>query len=1517
MSTETDTILSDIVPKREPSLPSLAEMAYATSPTNPLEAGTALEAVPRIDVVPRAAGEIRRRTTEETRQALLNNYTPENLELYARSRQEDVFSPDRVVISARALENAAIESILENDGGKTRTWTEGYLEKDHQASSITNIYDTEKNKVEQEGSSGFLSALGGFTIQAFAPSTQILGYAAKEYLGKQYVLNYGTMIRDIAQRIESQPTPELKREEVKRVLGIFKKVTSKYLAFPGQDRNDLIMYQFTDDLEQYLAGKVGGVGHAFNNFLGWVDATSIFPVVGVAKALVRGAVGVKKAIAEGRILPNTFLGKVFSVNPELGAKVARPAIEDAKLAGHLGTTPEQLASSALPQARVVVKNDPHLAGAPEEILTPLQKIMERTVEATAYSPNVHLYSTQAWWEARDASAKILSETHGKMDLHLGKSTIARDFDTNNVVFDAIYGSGKRGYASIKEATNTLDKNIDNLKTKNIEIESAKVMYLDKTTNQLVEVGVEEVPKKAEYFLKLSGKKPLYLEYATGFDEGDVKALSSTWKYVIADPHYRMGKQVDHAFNTASATKDVVSHNLTHAQNKFFGLSNRAKLKVSRILERGRANEEVYDWRHLRDVEKFSDKEIVGYFSQRALEDSLWKGKNDTLRQAMSAEGYKWIVSGEQHFAAIPIKELDKLKAVTKIFDPIKQEEIVIDNIEKLLKKGYFIGRSKKDIIRGGNEYPHILIRPTDTINDLPPVLLNYRKGHITTYYTDSWYVVKGVGKNEQVVATAISKASAKAHTRKLNEALLREGKEADTSFRLSKELDMGESLYDKELKDHTLDLWFEPKSAPLTRVTGEASPVLNAVEATSRAIGEYSSRVSLHPLIDTMTSNLKNMYPQFWDGNSYIGHSLSDVGNDALKRSNSVYDRIEVFKRTPTMVERKISESFLELDSLLNKVPARAVQRLSTKVLVEGALGTSPTRKLTGLAGGVEIALSPVKQAILNIATIPHIMTIDPVAGIKALGKFPFLYIASLLKHAGVDYSKVVAAAGKARIDVSQFNKDIDAFLSTGKLAGVDANVVLSEVSFLTNKGVAETILGRTWNGISSIYRIPVKFGRKTGIDFGESVYQAFLFEFQKERFIKANPGVDPYKNLYTIQQMASEGRQIGFDMTLSGRLPYQRGLLAPITQFLAMSHKAALGTLDALFNTTGRLSKEERIKYILGNTVLGGAAAWGIPSSVWENMKETFGISNMPAELDNVVRGGVYDYIGNHALQVAFDEVDTPRIGIAEVLSPNSRAWTFTSNIMEALFNPSNRGFVENILGAGGKNIGALYNYASDLNLLWGLSGVGYSDSEAALMKTIERTAEWAKPLNALIKYQYQQGLEKTSGELYALSTDKKAPLYTLARSEQFAQNVLGMASQQARAYSKLFQDEKKLQEDAKEAAGQIWRLMYEQLTTEMSPASIERLGRFMNVLANGDPTVRYLIDQEIVKLINSQGRVKMDALTSKMMNYYGTGPAFLNKLKYTLANSSLPAEEQERYIQSVTQMLENIRQAGGDDAR
>ena len=65
-----------------------------------------------------------------------------------------------------------------------------------------------------------------------------------------------------------------------------------------------------------------------------------------------------------------------------------------------------------------------------------------------------------------------------------------------------------GYASIKEATNTLDKNIDNLKTKNIEIESAKVMYLDKTTNQLVEVGVEEVPKKAEYFLKLSGKKPL-------------------------------------------------------------------------------------------------------------------------------------------------------------------------------------------------------------------------------------------------------------------------------------------------------------------------------------------------------------------------------------------------------------------------------------------------------------------------------------------------------------------------------------------------------------------------------------------------------------------------------------------------------------------------------------------------------------------------------------------------------------------------------------------------------------------------------------------------------------------------------------------------------------------------------------------------------------------------------------------------------------------------------------------------
>ena len=30
-----------------------------------------------------------------------------------------------------------------------------------------------------------------------------------------------------------------------------------------------------------------------------------------------------------------------------------------------------------------------------------------------------------------------------MDLHLGKSTIARDFDTNNVVFDAIYGSGKR------------------------------------------------------------------------------------------------------------------------------------------------------------------------------------------------------------------------------------------------------------------------------------------------------------------------------------------------------------------------------------------------------------------------------------------------------------------------------------------------------------------------------------------------------------------------------------------------------------------------------------------------------------------------------------------------------------------------------------------------------------------------------------------------------------------------------------------------------------------------------------------------------------------------------------------------------------------------------------------------------------------------------------------------------------------------------------------------------------------
>jgi len=153
---------------------------------------------------------------------------------------------------------------------------------------------------------------------------------------------------------------------------------------------------------------------------------------------------------------------------------------------------------------------------------------------------------------------------------------------------------------------------------------------------------------------------------------------------------------------------------------------------------------------------FDAGQIVAYYNTNRLYNNLWRLRNSTKREEMIAFGFKRVdlLDQEYSFGKPFVTDGDAANAirnnnVTQVFDAT--EDITVNTLSKAyLEEQYALGKTLVRLedgysIGGGRgKVKHVLVH-TDSVGELPAVVVNRKKGYVPKVADDGFWFVKEYG----------------------------------------------------------------------------------------------------------------------------------------------------------------------------------------------------------------------------------------------------------------------------------------------------------------------------------------------------------------------------------------------------------------------------------------------------------------------------------------------------------------------------------------------------------------------------------------------------------------------------------------------------------------------------------------------------------------------------------------------------------------------------------------------------
>ncbi len=1185
--------------------------------------------------------------------------------------------PPAVLLKRKALEQDAavserMESIRMSMVDVLESGFDEAKEREKNAQALAMEYDTP----------GYLDAVRDFTELYLLPGVEIYNARrlSEDFTGETGGFLYGNVIQGMQEYIMSKPQED--RVQVANELVQLLREDSGGIM--GNDENAFQAVQYLMDV---VEGREIPDSERYLMNLG--SALEILPFV---PAFVRGGFKAAVRAIRGGTKATSSLGSIrgLNVKRERGVFTAVEADDTGEVAEALtGTTrANALADEVLPQADTGNSVDVRTVDpARESNKAELLDDESYDVADIQYMPEERA-QMENW-----VTEKVAGSTVAKPAPNM--STIGANDAGTGVRYQATYTAPDGGFLTAQEAVDRVKFTL-----RDLGVEDEHITVLKNTGGKYEEVAdmsgegnfIARVDSEWEWdsdkVLSWSSAAPKVRLGSLGQVIG--RQLGPLWNRMLFSPSDMMHESV---FKSANAAVDA-SYGLAkrlHMQNKEFVKSVR-KLNSEQQFA-------LVDW-----FKKANDQGLE--FSARALDSMgftpdmiqaarVWRDKWDTLYQlenkdvvrTMRAQNvHVWESSdGATKLFVQPQRSTHGLGEAVKVLDPATNEVKVYTRaqMDELYEQGGQFGKLRRTMDVNGESVDYIVSPNTNKSyyravkeSDRP---LNYRQGYYKKNYgKDNHFVrIANTDKNGNVVRKANGqptyRAVAVTGSKSDGDLILRNMME-EKGFK-GDQKDFGTVTRDKIDPMHNYDDYWDiqesgGRSAQRYRGKGlnasdtpgvntlDSAYVDGPLESLIASTKSIAKRTAMRPWIEGQKKRFMaeygDMLPSengqviFPNKPTQVGDSMHDLKRTAEARQQWEYIN-SIENGYQASGDQFIKSIFNALADSLGAKGHRVGERVSNK-LAQGPLG-QPMSHARSASFRMLLALNPVRQLFVQSHQAVQIGLLNPVYATRHLVGDTTGMIAARTGNFGV-------AAKLMGVTESEARKIYKAFEKTGIPASISQQSLINGA--VTSAIDNSKALGGAKGKAAAVIDAP-----KVGFTEGEWINQTTGYMFARYRAIQ-NAKADGIKNFdpdtpVNAAQIAADARNITYNMSAAGEMPYNHGTLGTVMQFMQVPHKAVLGMI-----TNRGLEKHEKIQLLVGNTLL-----YGIPTAMIEDGVAEY-LSNMSQEVRDTVVFGLEAAALNAVLNGIYDTGTDTRVNLNNVAPGNLNA------LYDIFHNFANEGIME-----------------------------------------------------------------------------------------------------------------------------------------------------------------------------------------------------------------------------------------------
>jgi hypothetical protein len=364
-----------------------------------------------------------------------------------------------------------------------------------------------------------------------------------------------------------------------------------------------------------------------------------------------------------------------------------------------------------------------------------------------------------------------------------------------------------------------------------------------------------------------------------------------------------------------------------------------------------------------------------------------------------------------------------------------------------------------------------------------------------------------------------------------------------------------------------------------------ANLLRNAMQRGERLEGTGTIEDRLITLIDTSQSLARQNSMRVWEDTTQkafvkdysqflVDDKFPESSNDihplpnmnreelrAFQEANRVFEYYAKLKSFSTFGDAVWKDTFHGLADIFEqwKIPANLVRDVANK----GNLIAEIPKQL---ASTMFIHLNPQKQWIIQPAQFLELVTIFPETAFKNLGDLGAIRVA-LASKSPILKGKATLFENLARkmapgMDKVEFNRTIKAIEDSGLLQSIDHNLLVHGVFNDVSRGLNEGTWEGAYRNLTAVPKAVVKGSRAVGFDFSELNNRIGIWLQVRDIWKSRNPGKD-WDTLETKEYISVEANKLAGSMNKAGSLPYQKGALAVLFQFAAISQKQTLNLIQ------------------------------------------------------------------------------------------------------------------------------------------------------------------------------------------------------------------------------------------------------------------------------------------------------------------------------------------------------------------